>query len=134
MRTSRFPPAQKCSSTNRSGEPCRRWSLRGGTVCEVHGGRLENVKEAALKRVELARAELLGLAPEAVEVVRQGLADDDPHVRRHAAREILSRAAPIPRPGADLTVVATVDLDKRNPSDEIRERLNRIRESLSQHG
>lgn len=42
----------RCTArSSRTGAPCRRWPIDGGTVCGTHGGRAPQVKEAALARL-----------------------------------------------------------------------------------
>lgn len=38
---------RQCTATSRSGEPCRRAPIRGGTVCIMHGGKAPQTMEAA---------------------------------------------------------------------------------------
>jgi hypothetical protein len=52
---------RRCSAHNRSGEQCRKWAIKGGSVCGTHGGSTPQVKDAAVRRVQEARAlELAG--------------------------------------------------------------------------
>jgi hypothetical protein len=37
----------RCGRQTRSGEPCKRWPITGGTVCPSHGGAARQVKRAA---------------------------------------------------------------------------------------
>ena len=87
------------------------------------------MKAAVSDRVEFARYQLLGLAPQAVQVVADHLSDSDPVVRRHAAREVLAQAVPTPRPGAEVAVVIAVEVS-RSAAEVIRERLDALRESM----
>lgn len=43
-------PDRQCGATNRQGERCRNFALRGARVCRFHGGRAPNVKAAAARR------------------------------------------------------------------------------------
>ena len=55
----RLPPDDKrCrAKSQRSGERCRNWSIRGGTVCaQSHGGRAPQTAIAAKRRLQLADA------------------------------------------------------------------------------
>lgn len=86
-------PVVRCSGTsNTTGERCKKWSLRGTTVCRSHGGALPTVRETAEAVVESARMELMGMADDAVEVIRDlmkaGVADQ---VRLKAAENVLNR-------------------------------------------
>lgn len=43
-------PDRRCVATSRSGERCKRWAIKGGTVCRTHGGAVKRVREAAERR------------------------------------------------------------------------------------
>jgi hypothetical protein len=44
---------RKCSAHSaRTGKPCKRYAIAGGTVCPTHGGSAPQVKEAAMRRLE----------------------------------------------------------------------------------
>lgn len=50
-----------CSAvSSRTGEPCRRWAIEGGTVCPAHGGSAPATRRRARERA--AEAELTALA------------------------------------------------------------------------
>jgi hypothetical protein len=87
-------PVVRCHGTSSTtGERCNRWSLRGTTVCRKHGAQLQNVRDHAEAVVESARLELMGMADDAVEVLRDlikpGVADA---VRLKAVENILNRS------------------------------------------
>jgi hypothetical protein len=47
---------RRCKAhSSRTGERCKRWAIRGGTVCSTHGGRSPAVKAAARRRLEERR-------------------------------------------------------------------------------
>lgn len=49
---------EKCTAKSKqSGERCKRWPIRGGTVCAIHGGKVPRVVAAARRRLEEAEAE-----------------------------------------------------------------------------
>lgn len=49
---------EKCTAkSKRSGERCKRWPIRGGTVCAIHGGNSPTVRAAAKRRLEEAEAQ-----------------------------------------------------------------------------
>jgi hypothetical protein len=48
-------PARCTARSSRTGKPCNKHPIAGGTVCTVHGGRAPQVKAAAAARVEAAR-------------------------------------------------------------------------------
>lgn len=86
-------PVVRCTATSTtSGERCKRWSIRGTTVCQTHGGRLPSVIEHSQAVVESARLRLMGLADDAVEVlydlVQPGVPDA---IRLKAAENVLNR-------------------------------------------
>lgn len=47
----------QCTAKRQDGEPCRQHALAGANVCIKHGGHAPQVRRAAARRVELARAE-----------------------------------------------------------------------------
>lgn len=56
----------RCKATARSGDPCRRSAMKGGTVCASHGGKSPQAKAAAARRLaeqEAAKAVRLFAAP-----------------------------------------------------------------------
>lgn len=49
---------EKCTAKSKqSGERCKRYPIRGGTVCAIHGGKTPVVAAAAKRRLEEAEAE-----------------------------------------------------------------------------
>ena len=83
-------PSQKCKAkSSRTGEPCKRYAIAGGTVCPFHGGNSPQVKDAAKRR-------LLAMVDPAMAVIERCLsstAKDVPaHVALKAATEVLDRA------------------------------------------
>lgn len=86
-------PVVRCTAIKSNGERCKRWSLRGATVCYTHGGRLNGVSEHAAAVVEGAKLRLIGLTDLAIDqledLVRNGSAEK---IRLDAARDILDRA------------------------------------------
>lgn len=51
------PPPQKCVATsNRTGNRCAKWAIRGGLVCNTHGGSTGHVKAKAAERLIEAEA------------------------------------------------------------------------------
>ena len=57
---------RKCTADRQDGKPCRRYAIRGGNVCQVHGGGAPQVVAKARERLALAAdrmaRELLGIA------------------------------------------------------------------------
>lgn len=126
-------PVVRCTAPVRNGprkgEQCPNWSIRGATVCLVHGGRLPNVRKHAEEVREAAKMRLLGLSDMAIDTLEE-LADAQgaagPAVRLKAATEILDRAGI--KGGIDLAVTHEV---KTNPSEEIAKRLAGIAKRLT---
>lgn len=80
-------PPQRCSAkSQRSGTQCRKWAIRGGRVCDMHGGRAPQVREAAARRVSLAEAVAGQERRHPVEVMDSAL-----HVVDVAGRQLLER-------------------------------------------
>ena len=53
--------AVRCRGHRRNGLRCRRWAIRGGFVCPLHGGAAPQVREAARRRLlEIAAYRTLG--------------------------------------------------------------------------
>jgi len=54
-----------CTARRKSGQPCRNYALRGGTVCRMHGGAAPQVRRAAAVRIlmasDLAAARLVAM-------------------------------------------------------------------------
>jgi hypothetical protein len=118
-------PVVRCKATSTTtGERCKRWSIRGTTVCQTHGGRLPSVVEHSQAVVEAARFRLFGLAEEAVDavadLVQQGTNDA---IRLKAAEMILNRT------GLKDAVEIQVEVKQSaNLSEEINKRLAIMRE------
>jgi hypothetical protein len=46
--------SQRCTAhSSRSGQPCKRYAIEGGTVCPTHGGKAPQVKAKAAERIAL---------------------------------------------------------------------------------
>lgn len=59
----------RCKATARSGEQCRRPSMKGGTVCASHGGKSPQAKAAAARRLaEEKAAKAMRLFAEPVDI------------------------------------------------------------------
>ena len=123
--TARNPlPVVRCTAVirngERKGERCSRWSIRGATVCLVHGGTIPNVKKAAEAKVEAARMRIIGDSELAVDtlfdLLKVGTADN---VRLGAAKDILDRAGL--KPGEKVDIDLTIGQEK--PSEMIMKKL-----------
>ena len=47
----------KCTGHRSDGQPCRKYPIRGGKVCDTHGGSTPQAKRKAAQRLEIARFE-----------------------------------------------------------------------------
>lgn len=85
-----------CGKKTRSGKPCQKPPIKGGTVCRLHGGAAPQVKRAAKLR-------LLELVDPAIATVARIMATSDKEeLRLKAAESILDRGG-LPK-GAQVTV------------------------------
>jgi hypothetical protein len=76
----------KCSAkSSRTGEPCRREAISGGTVCYMHGGAAPQVKRSAAARLAALIDPALGALQDSLDKAA------DPRVRLMAARDVLDR-------------------------------------------
>jgi len=86
-------PVMRCTATTRAGTRCKRYSLRGATVCLVHGGRLPNVRAHAEAVVEAGRLRLIGMTDEAIDVLGDIMTSGSSDaVRLKAAQDVLDRS------------------------------------------
>lgn len=118
-------PVTRCTGmSSTTGERCKKWSLRGTTVCKNHGAQFPSVQEHAAAVVDSARMRLFGMADDAVEVlhdlIQPGVSDQ---LRLKAAENILNRSGI--RDGVEIDVKVT---QNENPSDSILQQLNIMRE------
>lgn len=103
-------PCVRCVTIKRDGNRCGRWSIRGATVCLVHGGRLKNVRQHAAAAVDAARMRLIDLSDDAVSVLSELTSSETaPAIRLKAATEILDRAGI--KGGMDIDVVVEHKID-----------------------
>jgi len=76
----------KCAAhSSRTGQPCQRWSIKGGNVCIMHGGSAPQVRQAAKMRL------LEAADPAAAELVRLALHAESEQVRLGAIKELFAR-------------------------------------------
>lgn len=116
-------PVVRCTTIKADGERCKRWSLRGATVCVRHGGNLTNVREHAEAVVESARLRLVGNTDRAVDVLEELMQPGtSENVRLKAATEVLDRSGV--RGGIDIHTETEVTV---NPSELLAERLDTLR-------
>lgn len=121
-------PVVRCKATSTTtGERCKRWSIRGTTVCQTHGGRLPSVIEHSQAVVESARLRLFGLAEQAVDVLEDlsqpGTSDA---IRLKAAELILNRAGL--KDAVELKVEVT---QGQSPSEDILKKLSIMRDRIT---
>ena len=80
------PVNVRCHAHKKNGERCRRWSLRGSTVCTSHGAAAPAVRRRAAERIEAS------LDRAALAVVRLMEDAKTPHaVKLAAAKDLLDR-------------------------------------------
>jgi hypothetical protein len=76
----------KCTAkSGRTGLPCKRDAIKGGSVCYIHGGAAPQVKRSAAARLAM-------LVDPAIGVLDRSMSDKaDPRVALMAARDVLDR-------------------------------------------
>jgi hypothetical protein len=75
--------------SSRTGKPCNRYAIAGGTVCIMHGGGAPQVKAAAAARLRAMVDPALGVLEYAMK-----RKDKDIRGALAAAKEVLDRAKP----------------------------------------
>lgn len=115
-------PVVRCTTIKRDGKQCNRWSIRGITVCAMHGGKRPNMRKQADAVVEAARLKILGLTEEAVgvldDLIKVGTNDA---IRLKAAQDILDRA------GIKGTIDVNVEVEhKTSPAELVTQRLQKL--------
>lgn len=119
-------PPIRCMKIKSDGERCGRWSIRGGTECQVHSG--PSARRRAAEKVELARLRLAGMTDDAIDVLRDLiLPGTNDAIRLKAATEILDRSGV--KGAADINIEVE---HKLNASDELISKLAKIRENKQQ--
>lgn len=77
----------RCIANNKNGGKCKRWAIRGASVCGAHGGAAPQVREAARRRLEASVDRLLAALIQIAED------DSQPAAARVAAiKDALDRA------------------------------------------
>lgn len=105
-------PDRPCRAKRTNGEPCKKPAIKGGTVCQTHGGSAPQVrKKAALRLLELVDPAIAVLAREMVQA-------DKSADRQRAANSVLDRAG-VPR-------TATV-IDGESAKSLLVDRINALR-------
>lgn len=54
-RGGQFPQKIRCKATNRWGEQCAKWAMKGSVVCNKHGGAAPQVRRKAQERIAMAQ-------------------------------------------------------------------------------
>lgn len=120
-------PVVRCTAIKKDGERCRRFSLRGATVCIKHGGQLPNVQEHARAVVEAAKLRIYGLSDEAIDVIYDLMQNSSADkIRLDAAKDLLDRANVKGPQEVEVTVRS-----EESPADKIRRRLAETKERLN---
>ena len=99
---------RRCHATNREGQPCRKFPMRGGRVCRAHGGAAPQTKAKAAAMVELAELRLRNLAPKAVDVLERLLTAESEAVALSAALDLTDRAVGKPKERVDVAAQIVV--------------------------
>lgn len=50
-----YPQKVRCKATNRWGEQCHKWAMKGSVVCNKHGGAAPQVRRKAQERILMAQ-------------------------------------------------------------------------------
>ncbi|NPC43125.1 hypothetical protein [Nocardioides sp. zg-1230] len=50
-----YPQKVRCKATNRWGEQCAKWAMKGSVVCNKHGGAAPQVRRKAQERILMAQ-------------------------------------------------------------------------------
>lgn len=97
------PPKHCKARSSRTGEPCKKYAIVGGDVCNTHGGSAPQVREAARKRIlRMVDDALTGMAALAG-IAGSGLGAESEAVRQRALADILDRAGLKPSDRIELT-------------------------------
>jgi hypothetical protein len=100
------PPMEgRCTAhSGRTGAPCKKWAIKGGTVCQTHGGGAPQVKQAAMAR-------LRALQEPAIDALDWLLKERSfPSATMSAIRDVLDRTEGKAPESMDLHVSGAVDV------------------------
>lgn len=105
----------QCSATAHStGERCNRSAIRGGNVCQVHGGSAPQVRAAAKRRLLEAADEVAAI------LVRIAISEDtDERVRLQAIRDLLDRAGIMTPKTVEVVTIDAIDAEIRRLEEEL---------------
>lgn len=96
----------RCGARRSNGEPCRKWAIRGGTVCPTHGGSAPQVQRGAkLRLLELVDPAIARLARE---MDHAEFSSD----RQRAANSILDRAGIVRQNGVEADLARALLIDR----------------------
>ena len=119
-------PSVQCTYVKPGGERCGQWSMKGLSVCYIHGGKTKVAQEQAAAVIDAARMRLFGVAEDAIGVletfVRSSGTPDA--IRLKAATEVLDRVGI--RGGVEFDVAVEHKLD---PSVAVLANLNKLSEN-----
>ena len=79
-------PRRCTAKSGRTGHPCKRWAILGGSVCPTHGGSAPQVKASAMERLRA----LQGPAVDTMDYLMQQRSTF-PSTAYAAARDVLDR-------------------------------------------
>lgn len=103
--------SRKCKAHRSNGEPCNKWAIQGGAVCNTHGGSAPQVKMKAEERIAL-------LVDPAINRIKDLIDNgENDSVRLSAAKDALDRAGLKPvekRESRNIT-----DLNLREVPDDV---------------
>ena len=78
-----YPQKVRCKATNRWGEQCRKWAMKGSVVCNKHGGAAPQVRAKAQERILMAQDDAASL------LVKFMASKDVPYAERRRCAEFL---------------------------------------------
>jgi hypothetical protein len=78
-----IPQKVRCKATNRHGEQCHKWAMKGSVVCNKHGGAAPQVRRKAQERIAMAQDDAASL------LVRFMADKDVPYPERRRCAEFL---------------------------------------------
>jgi hypothetical protein len=113
----------RCRATARTGEPCKRFAIAGGTVCPSHGGSAPQVKAAARKREIVAQAQAV-----VAQYQHEPLAQPDLELLA-VASEFVALKTELGRRSAELSTLTATD---RHGAEQISAILGAYQQSLVQ--
>jgi hypothetical protein len=102
-------PDRRCKAhSSRTGAPCKLPAIKGGTVCQVHGGRAPQVKAKAEERLRALQDPAITAIEEAFDAEVKG--EVDYATRLRAAQTVLDRTGLGPTSKQEVTLTAQEQL------------------------